>query len=125
MKALLFSILLLVVGYAAPTVASVVQVDEPAICLMCHSDIEDQMTLKHRHTAFEGGKCSDCHNPHAAKHAALLDDEPGDLCLKCHEDLQSELRMTTVHQPAQDGECLACHDPHASNLNGQLKEKGK
>ncbi len=57
---------------AAATVAAapLVRVDEPAVCLECHPELGDEMTGGHAHAVFAAGQCSDCHNPHASKHAS-------------------------------------------------------
>ena len=76
-----------------PTLAGgqAVTVDEPAVCFGCHVDIEEQGKERHIHAAFEAGSCSDCHNPHASRHAALLMDEERVLCLSCHQEIGEEL----------------------------------
>ncbi len=112
--------LVLALIITAPIIASNVNVDEPAVCLVCHAEMEQLMTDKHQHTAFASGVCSDCHNPHASSHAQLLTNDLKDLCLNCHENIAGQLAMSSVHQPASDGLCLACHDPHASNYKNQL-----
>jgi DmsE family decaheme c-type cytochrome len=102
--------------------AAQVKVDEPDICLMCHADIEEEMTTKSvLHAAFESGACSDCHNPHASKHAALLNQEIKDLCLTCHTDLADNMELLSTHQPVADGKCLDCHDPHGSDVKNILQ----
>lgn len=101
---------------------SPLQVDQPAICYQCHDDIEEELELPSVHTAFEEGTCSNCHNPHASKHATLLMDEPGLLCLSCHEDVGDDLAQTSAHAPAASGDCGRCHDPHASGHASQLTQ---
>ncbi len=94
--------------------AQSISVDDPGVCLMCHSELEEAMDQRHVHSILEGGKCSSCHNPHASSHAALLNDGIGELCLSCHEDVAHEASLAVGHEPVADGNCLACHDPHAS-----------
>jgi len=65
---------------AAGVFGQIAPVDEPAVCYECHVDISDLSNKAHVHGAFESGKCSDCHNPHASKHAAMLADNEADLC---------------------------------------------
>ncbi len=100
--------------------AQTVKVDEPGVCYTCHDDVQEQLKKKSAHTAFSAGKCSDCHNPHAARHASLLNENVGDLCISCHEDLKGLENLASRHQPAANGECLACHDAHASDVRNQL-----
>lgn len=110
----------LLVGISACAQNPPVKVNEPAVCLECHADIQNAFKEKHVHTALKAGKCSACHNPHAAKHAALLDDAVGALCLGCHEDVARETHLAAGHDPAVTGNCLACHTPHASANANQL-----
>jgi predicted CXXCH cytochrome family protein len=113
---------IVVAAFACWTVCpgAVVTVNEPAVCFDCHAEAQEWSTRKHVHTAFTAGVCSDCHNPHASTHSALLNKETKDLCLTCHEDLRAHLAETSVHRPAQSGECLACHDAHASDQSNHL-----
>jgi len=100
---------------------SPVHVDEPAVCLACHPDLEAQMTRGHVHAVFEMGECSSCHNPHASKHADLLTADQKSLCLGCHDSVGPELQLPSTHAPARNGECGACHAPHASDHPHQLR----
>ncbi|MBD3163264.1 MAG: hypothetical protein GF346_12375 [Candidatus Eisenbacteria bacterium] len=102
--------------------APIAPVDEPDICLGCHGDVAGEREAPHVHTAFASGKCSECHNPHASKHAALLQDEERDLCLSCHEEVVAEIAQIHPHEPAAKGPCGACHDPHASETVDQLHQ---
>ena len=105
----------------AAAVTTPVQVKEPDVCYVCHAEIQELGSRKHQHTAFAKGVCSACHNPHAARHNALLNDDVKSLCLSCHDDVKGKMGLASVHQPARDGDCLICHDPHASQLPKQLK----
>lgn len=103
--------------------AGVAEVKEPAACYSCHSEIENLSARKFRHTAFTAGKCSACHNPHASRHAGLLNDDLKTLCLSCHETIKAEMAQASVHQPAMAGDCSVCHDPHAADARDQLKQR--
>lgn len=120
MKTHLAILVIVVSTAAAPLIAQVVKVDEPGVCFTCHDDIQGELKKKSPHTAFAKGKCSDCHNPHASRHAALLKENSGELCQSCHEDLKQVATLPSKHQPAANGECLSCHDPHASDFRNQL-----
>lgn len=98
-------------------------VAEPQVCFDCHSDIEDETTLKYVHTALASGKCSSCHNPHASKHARLMAGEVGELCVSCHTDIVDSAAKPLAHLPAAEGACLDCHDPHASTEPNQLNRE--
>lgn len=99
---------------------SLVTVDEPGICIKCHENTAMDMRATHVHTALNDGKCSDCHNPHASKHAMLLTDTVGDLCLSCHEVVRDKSVMQAAHIPVAEGACMDCHDPHSSTNPNQL-----
>jgi predicted CXXCH cytochrome family protein len=122
MRARVIIIAILSLMFSAAGLAQTVKVNEPEVCFNCHSDLSDVNAKKHVHTAFKTGKCSSCHNPHAARHAKLLADEPGALCLSCHSDIKKAVSGVLPHQPAAGGECLGCHDAHASDLPGNLKQ---
>jgi predicted CXXCH cytochrome family protein len=112
----------IIVGLPMAALSSLkVEVDEPAICLACHDEFEAIAEKPYVHTALADGKCSSCHNPHAAQHASLLNSDVLELCLDCHQDIQGELGLAHAHAPATEGNCLACHDPHASDHKAQLK----
>jgi predicted CXXCH cytochrome family protein len=105
----------------APGSAAVGDVNQPDVCYLCHNEVEAQQVSPSVHTAFSAGTCSSCHNPHASKHAALLEEGSGELCIGCHEDLAPEAIGSSPHGPVLRGECDSCHDPHASDQPGQLK----
>lgn len=122
MRAILFFLAILSLLLTSAGQAQMIRVNEPEVCFNCHSDLSALNTKKHVHTAFMAGKCSSCHNPHAARHAKLLADEPGILCLSCHSEIKTAIASTSPHQPAATGDCLGCHDAHATDLPGQLKQ---
>jgi len=105
-----------------PTAAlsAVGDVNQPDVCYLCHDSTENEQQFPHVHTAFSEGACSNCHNPHASKHAALLDDDARELCASCHEDIAEQAAGLAPHAPVARGECSLCHDPHASEHRGQL-----
>jgi predicted CXXCH cytochrome family protein len=121
MIARLLGLTAILIGTAfAVTGAQDISVNEPDVCLVCHADLENSLKMPHVHTAFSAGVCSDCHNPHASRHAALLKEDAGKLCLECHESKEFTGNPDTTHRPVKDGKCLVCHDPHASNNPDQL-----
>jgi len=122
-RIIVYSLLAVLLGGAGTAAAQLAPVDEPAVCYQCHGDVEKLGTKKHVHTAFEGGVCSECHNPHASKHASLLVDAEAGLCVSCHEDIADELALTSAHKPAADGSCGRCHHPHASDFPAQLNKE--
>jgi DmsE family decaheme c-type cytochrome len=120
MRLILCILALLLTGRAY---SSPLKVDEPKVCFVCHDTIEALNKKKAVHTAFKQGVCSACHNPHASKHAALINDDIKTLCLSCHKNVGQDIHKVSAHQPALDGDCITCHDPHASDYKNQLKQK--
>jgi predicted CXXCH cytochrome family protein len=102
--------------------AQQVKVNEPQVCLQCHDNFSQTLNSKHVHTPLRaGGKCSQCHNPHASRHNALLQDSTKNVCYSCHTAEKAKLGLAVVHDPVAKGECLQCHDAHASQFNDQLR----
>jgi len=94
-------------------------------CLTCHPDIKNGLTQKVVHRPFKDFKCSDCHNPHAAKYGKLLKEDIGTLCTSCHRGEKKPMNKNYRHSPFNEGECLSCHRPHASQNANLLKAKGE
>ena len=113
-------LLLLLVLTPQWAAARVGDVDEPAVCLVCHEPTGAQANEKYVHSVFAAGECSACHNPHASRHAALLADDDRRLCGSCHTDQAAAAQFAAPHAPVARGECTACHDPHASAHADQL-----
>ncbi|RKZ14654.1 hypothetical protein DRQ53_11015 [bacterium] len=120
MRVVLSLCVAVLVALPAIALAVVGDVNQPDVCYLCHESVQDQQEAPHVHTAFAEGNCSNCHNPHASKHAALLAGEERDICLSCHAPIAEALTRSTSHSPVERGECTACHDPHASQNSGQL-----
>lgn len=119
----LIASLVMICAQVAYAQDSPVFVDEPAVCFQCHDEPEDELQLKHVHTAYSAGKCSSCHNPHASSHATLMNDQVGELCLSCHDEIDEAIGRAVSHLPALEGACLDCHAPHASEHPNQLTNK--
>lgn len=113
--------LILVLGFlllsSSSLTAQAVYVDQPAVCFECHADFQDLLKKKYVHAAFESGTCSECHNPHASKHASLLGEDVLTLCTSCHETINTDLQKQSAHLPALQGKCTTCHNPHASDYS--------
>jgi predicted CXXCH cytochrome family protein len=93
------------------------------LCVECHVDFQETTKLPHVHTPVRAGDCSDCHDPHASSHGALLDDDPSRICTGCHEGLVGE-NPVSAHQAVMTGDCTSCHDPHASAFENMLIRGG-
>jgi DmsE family decaheme c-type cytochrome len=94
-----------------------------SLCLGCHVAFEETMRLPSVHTPVKAGTCTDCHNPHAATHGRLLDEDPDRICAGCHAGMAPE-GARSVHAPVAAGRCVDCHDPHAAPNPNVLKLAG-
>lgn len=99
------------------------EIDQREVCLGCH-DLEDALGAKVTHAPVESGECTACHNPHVARHGALLRERPGPLCTRCHSDVQRRKDRPIVHRPVAEGKCADCHEPHGSPHQALLVEQG-
>jgi predicted CXXCH cytochrome family protein len=100
-------------------------VNQKTACLACHSEMSEVLTQPDVHQPLSEGKCSACHNPHASKHAGLLDEKEAKLCAQCHMKSLTWTQEPQVHDPVAKGRCTVCHDPHASKNNSLLKNNMK
>ncbi|GAB4276337.1 MAG: hypothetical protein Kow0056_06660 [Coriobacteriia bacterium] len=90
------------------------------LCWICHGDLaQAKVGLPHQHAPFEGGYCTDCHDPHASDYRVLLKRDERDLCPSCHP-MFDELAKDQLHPPYEGRYCTNCHDPHASEWRGVL-----
>ncbi len=112
---LVFSIVCVLVVFAD------VNADEP-VCFKCHSKKTFNNSVVHEPVS--KGKCTDCHNPHVARHEHLLQVQGGDFCFTCHKKEERQYMSGIVHAPLKKGQCLVCHDPHTSTAKGLLKSHG-
>jgi len=95
---------------------------EQELCWTCHGSMGKKLGEMFQHQPFEAGRCSNCHDPHASNHQALLLQEPDRLCFTCHP-IGMEIGRSQAHPPAKNGLCLDCHDPHASDYQGILVDR--
>jgi len=93
------------------------------LCLSCHDNFKEKLKKQFVHTPVKSGECSECHNPHAASHGKLLDEDANKICFKCHENIVSKNPKST-HKVVSEGNCVKCHDPHASNNKFTLLKTG-
>jgi DmsE family decaheme c-type cytochrome len=92
---------------------------EKDLCWTCHGDLGPLKGAAYQHAPFQGGYCTNCHDPHASDNRALLKQDERDLCKTCHPMGQELSRMQT-HPPAAGWFCTNCHNPHASDFKGIL-----
>ena len=92
------------------------KLQEPQLCLSCHSEVKHQFNLPFHHKVLEGAmKCSDCHNPHGGfelKQTRLAVGADA-ACIKCHADKQGP--FVYEHAPVKTDGCVSCHTPHGSS----------
>jgi len=91
----------------------------PALCVMCHSDLEAAVELELETPHFPvADDCTTCHSPHATKLAKLLTAPTAELCYACHEPEDLAKPHGDQLTPATD--CAGCHQPHGSDNSGML-----
>jgi predicted CXXCH cytochrome family protein len=93
------------------------------LCLTCHDAFKEKLKSQFVHTPVKEGECTECHNPHAAPHGKLLDEDVNKICSKCHEGIVPK-GPKSVHKVVREGNCVKCHDPHASNNKFVLLKAG-
>ena len=104
------------------TPLKMLRLNEPQLCLQCHSEMKAQFSLPFHHKVPEGAvKCSDCHNPHGGLESKQTRAATGAdaVCMKCHADKQGP--FVFEHAPAKVEGCTICHTPHGSNNPNLLK----
>lgn len=88
-------------------------------CQNCHSEYSGPHAFEHSVTQthlFNGGGCTECHNPHGSPNDRLLAQPGNGVCLQCHS-------VPSGHRTAHSGmgvkvACVNCHtDFHGSDDN--------
>ena len=92
---------------------------EPALCLMCHDDLEAAVNLELEvpHMPVEDS-CLNCHEAHAAKAEHLLLSTIREVCAGCHDI--DELNGAHGGQLTAATDCASCHQPHGSEHDRML-----
>ena len=87
---------------------------EPALCVMCHADLEAAAAyeLETPHAPV-GDSCLSCHDPHASATERLLTAPAVELCALCHD--VDDLQGAHGGQLTTEANCVACHVPHGSS----------
>jgi len=89
------------------------------LCWTCHGSMGAKLREAYQHSPFATGRCTNCHDPHASNHRALLTQAVNEICFTCHP-IGAEINRAQPHPPAANGWCVDCHDPHASEFRGIL-----
>jgi predicted CXXCH cytochrome family protein len=93
------------------------------LCLVCHDEFHVELEGRVVHAPVAEDRCTACHNPHASRHANLLDESGDSLCLDCHDTLRAEMDRLVRHGALKDAQgCVRCHDPHASGHGAILAD---
>lgn len=96
--------------------------DGADLCLVCHENKAEQMSMEFQHLPVARGDCSACHDPHGEDHKYQLKGDASDLCFQCHENNMTG--QDFVHGPVASGDCNVCHDPHSSPYPRMLMASG-
>ncbi len=102
------------------------------LCLKCHDDVRldaNGVTLSFLHTPVQEGKCTACHQAHAAPLPKLVTAKGNAFCLSCHKEFHPEHRTADTRDlelrtsvpddfPAEKMgtvlSCSGCHRVHGS-----------
>jgi DmsE family decaheme c-type cytochrome len=93
--------------------AVLVKHEDADVCFRCHGKQRGEFQKASTHPVRFGLMgCSDCHNPHGANGAALLDKPTvNQTCFNCHADKRGP--MLWEHAPVAE-DCTLCHTAHGS-----------
>jgi DmsE family decaheme c-type cytochrome len=95
---------------------------EHELCFTCHKQQSAQFFRSSHHPIREGKMgCADCHNPHGATNAKLID-QPAmtEKCYECHAEKRGPFLWE--HMPVRE-DCNLCHNPHGTNHVKMLNVK--
>ncbi len=96
------------------------KMEQPQLCLQCHSDAKSQFSMPFHHKVEEGlMQCTDCHDAHGAFGENALPTYTWQLivCTKCHTSTAGPFFYE--HAAVRAEGCTACHVPHGGT-NPQL-----
>lgn len=91
---------------------------EQELCMFCHDDVQQRMSLvRHVHEPAQQD-CAACHDPHASDYPMQMRQSTEKMCQGCHEDIAQLIENSThVHSAVSDEQgCSNCHSGHASML---------
>jgi predicted CXXCH cytochrome family protein len=89
---------------------------DPAACLQCHLEVQNQFQSPHHHPLPEGQmNCVQCHDPHGGDifkpAGGLAMSRLNESCAQCH---RAQTRPFVFEHPALREGCIICHNPHGS-----------
>ncbi len=83
------------------------------LCGECHEErVTGSQTAMFPHITGGGADCVDCHNPHTADGAALVDGPVQSVCLGCHDPGGASSGAPGRHASHAELDCTTCHTPH-------------
>jgi predicted CXXCH cytochrome family protein len=97
--------------------------DLSSTCYECHKELRKELSSAYVHKPVQEGNCMGCHNPHAGRSRALLNQDISMVCIPCHKEIGSGLTLIRVHDPVKKRLCVKCHEPHAGDISALLREK--
>jgi DmsE family decaheme c-type cytochrome len=92
------------------------------LCLDCHDAFNAKLKKAFVHTPVKKD-CTNCHNPHSAKHGKLLAADAAKICVTCHASV-IPANAQSSHSIVVKGECMKCHDPHSADNKDSLLKQG-
>lgn len=100
--------------------------EEVALCLGCHTGVQAQFALPSRHPVTDGVmKCSECHMTMDGDRRQFDFTGSNESCYRCHAQFRGPFpyeHEATVDYATGEGGCLNCHSPHGSTLPRMLKQ---
>jgi predicted CXXCH cytochrome family protein len=92
-----------------------------ALCGSCHEDLAQRLRVEATHAPLAGkAGCSECHEPHVARHRSLLSKPQAAGCLECHDGQSARFAEAHLGYEAEGLNCVSCHDPHSSSMAGLM-----
>jgi len=98
-------------------------IDISSACYECHKELQKGLSSAYVHEPVKKGDCISCHNPHAGRSDALLNQDISGLCITCHKEISTDLTLIHVHDPIRKGQCIKCHEPHSGDNPALLRDK--
>ncbi len=97
-----------------------VRADAEKSCKNCHAPVMAEFRQPNHHPVESGRmSCSDCHEPHAARHRLRDVELQERRCVECHREYRGP--FVFAHQASRQNGCITCHSPHGSSNQRMLR----